>query len=103
MRPPLEDLENIRKLQEETKRLLDASHVEEALETINEALTVESNNVGTLSLKADVLERLERVEEAEALLFRIKELKREAWQRQVEAEARGQHEIFGTAIRHENP
>jgi len=96
-------LEEIRALQAESRRLLDEDSIADAMERIDEALALESINLGTLTLRAEALERLGKEEAAKQLHMRIKALKREAWQRQVEAEIRGHHEVLGDPIRHETP
>lgn len=95
------DLERIAQLQHAAHGHLDAGRPSEALDAVEQALALEPQNVRSLALKADVLERMGQAEEATQLRALVKQLKREAWQREVEAEARGHHDLMGEAIRHE--
>ena len=47
------------------------------------------------ALKADILEKQGDSNTAETLRARVALIKKEAWQKKVEAEARGQHEVIG--------
>jgi len=101
MDAPLKELERMQALQRQGRKLLEAGQLPEAMAAVEEALALERDNVRSLTLQADVLERMDRTEEAAALRQRIRLLRREAWQREVEAELRGRHDLLGGAIRHE--
>lgn len=101
MDAPISELKQIKELQEQARNGLTSGSLQEALTAVDEALAVEAQNTRSLDLKADILEKMGQDGEAESLRQRVKQLKREAWQRKVEAEARGKHEVMGEAIRHE--
>jgi tetratricopeptide (TPR) repeat protein len=101
MDAPIKDLERMEALQRQGRELLDAGRLDEALAATEAALELEVQNLRSLALKADVLERLGKAKEVLQLRAVIKHLKREAWQREVEAEIRGHHDLMGEAIRHE--
>jgi Flp pilus assembly protein TadD len=101
MDAPVKELERIERLQREGREHLAAARLDEALAAAEQALALEAKNLRSLSLKADVLERLQRAEEAGRLRTLVRQLKHEAWERQVEAELRGRHDLMGEAIRHE--
>ncbi len=101
MDAPISELKRIKELQEQARNELTSGSFKEALAAVDEALAVEAQNTRSLDLKADILEKLGQDGEADALRQRVKQLKREAWQRKVEAEARGGHEVMGGATRHE--
>jgi len=101
MDAPIKELERMQELLGLGRERLEAGHLPEALAAVEEALALEPGNLRSLTLKAEVLERMEQPAEAAALRERIRLLRREAWQREVEAEARGRHDLLGEAIRHE--
>jgi len=101
MDAPIKELERLRALQRLGRERLEAGLPLEALAAAEEALGLEAANLPALALKADALERLQRAEEAAGLRERIRLLRRESWQREVEAELRGRHDLLGEAIRHE--
>lgn len=101
MDAPVKELERIEALQRQARELLDAGRLDEALAATEAALQLEAQNLRSLALKADVLEHMGKVEQGHQLRTLIKHLKREAWQREVEAEIRGHHDLMGEAIRHE--
>ena len=103
MDAPVKELEQMQALREESRQLLEAEALEEALSKVNQALAIEEMNQRSLSLKADILEKQGNSTEAENLRALVKQIKKEAWQKQVEAEARGQHEVLGGAVRREKP
>lgn len=89
-------IEEMKALREESGQLLEAGKVEEALSKVEEALALEENNQKSLTLKAAILEKQGDSNAAETLRARVALIKKEAWQKKVEAEARGQHEVVGT-------
>jgi Tfp pilus assembly protein PilF len=101
MDAPVKELERLQALQKQAHERLEAGQLDEALASVEEALAIEAKNLRSLALKADVLERKGQAEEAGRLRLIAKQLKREAWERQVEAELRGKHDLMGEAIRHE--
>lgn len=88
-------IEQMKALREESSQLLAGGKVDEALIKVEEALALEENNRKSLTLKADILEKKGDSKEAEILRERVKLIKKEAWQKKVEAEARGHHEVMG--------
>jgi Flp pilus assembly protein TadD len=101
MDAPLKELERMQTLQEQARTLLEQGQPQAALAAAEDALALEPQNVRSLTLKAEALEGLGQAEPAEQLRALVKQLKRDAWQRQVEAEVRGRHDLMGEAIRHE--
>ncbi len=102
MDSPVKELQRMRERQEQAAALLGEGRHPEALAAVDEALTIEEQNTRSLSLKADILGAMGRGEEAERLRALVRQLRKEAWRRQVEAEIRGHHDLWGEAIRHEN-
>ena len=88
-------IEKMKALREESSQLLAAGQMDDALIKVEEALAMEENNQNSLTLKADILEKKGDSKEAETLRARVKLIKKEVWQKKVEAEARGQHEVMG--------
>lgn len=101
MDAPTKELQRLLALQRESRAELEAGRPAAALALAEDALALEADNVRSLALKADALEALGRSEEALQLRAVVKQRKRESWQREVEAEIRGHHDLLGEAIRHE--
>lgn len=101
MESPGKVIEQMKALREESSRMLAAGEVDEALSKVDEALALEENNQKSLTLKADILEKKGNSREAETLRAQVKLIKNEAWKKKVEAEARGQHEMMGKAVRND--
>lgn len=101
MDAPVRELHRMDELHRQGRELLATGRPQEAAAAAEEALALESDNVRSLTLQADAWEALGQREDAEALRLRIRLLRREAWQREVEAEIRGHHDLLGEAIRHE--
>lgn len=100
MDTPIKELQQMQTLQLQARELLEAGRPAEALAAAEAALAIEETNLRSLGLKADALEQLGQDEPAVQLRALIRQLKREAWQREVEAEIRGHHDLMGEAIRH---
>jgi Flp pilus assembly protein TadD len=101
MDAPLKELERMEALQAQARTLLEQGQPQAALAAAEDALALEPRNVRSLLLKAEALEGVGQAEPAEQLRALVKQLKHDAWQRQVEAEVRGRHDLMGEAIRHE--
>ena len=102
MDAPGKELRRIEELLLRGRALLDAGRYLEAVSAADEALDIEPTYLRILGLKADALEHLGDKDAAERLRMQIRQIRREAWQRQVEAEVRGRHDLLGEAIRHEH-
>ena len=101
VKAPLEEWKELQDLQERSRKLLEEGRYDEVLQTVQEAIGLEENNIASLRIKAVALRGLGRGEDARQLESRVQQLRKKAWQRQVEAELRGRHEVMGEAIRHE--
>ena len=99
----VKEVGRMKQLWEDCRRLLDENRLEEAMERVEEVLLLEEGNRKSLALKADILERQGNPGEAGKIREIVEQIKQEEWKKKVEAEARGQHEIMGEAIRHEKP
>lgn len=102
MKAPVKELQQMQQLQQQARQHLEAGHAAEALGAVQAALALEETNLRSLTLKVEALEALGRTDEAGKLRTLVRQLRREAWQRDVEAEIRGHHDLMGEAIRHEN-
>lgn len=96
-----EVLARFEKLLEQARTLREAGRLDEAHAAAHEAMLLDEKNPRPLEALAHVAEARGRPEEAERLRGRAGTLRKEAWQRQVEAEIRGQHELWGDPLRHE--
>jgi Flp pilus assembly protein TadD len=100
MDAPIRELERIEAQCRQGRQHLAAGRLAEALAAAQAAQALEAGNVRALALEADVLHALGRLEEAWQRRRLLRMLKRQAWQRMVEAEIRGQHLLMGEATRH---
>lgn len=103
MDAPVNELQRLEELVNRGRSALEEGRIQDALAAADEALEIEPTYLRILALKADALEKQGDTETAEHLRTQVREIRREAWKRQVEAEVRGQHDLMGSAIRHELP
>ncbi len=103
MKSPRKDLERIKTLHELARVAIAEKRFQAAEEALNEALTLDENHAPSYELMGELLEAQEKPQQAETWRERGRETRKQAWQRQVEAEARGQHEMLGEPGRHEIP
>ncbi|MDH5753143.1 MAG: hypothetical protein OEZ59_12100 [Deltaproteobacteria bacterium] len=101
MDAPVKELELLRKLVKEARELLEAGQHADAETRILEAIELEPKAARPMEILADIDEAMGRAELAEQHRLQAKMLRKEAWQKQVEAEIRGKHEMLGEAVRHE--
>lgn len=95
-----QELERLQMLQAQAREHLAAGRLDEAEQALVEAQALEENNVRTLTLQAELAEALGDTAGAEALRARAAAERKAAWQRDVEAEIRGKHEMMGEPTRH---
>ena len=103
MKAPIKDLETVKRLLEEAREKMAAEAWEEAEKAAREALALDEHHAPAYDLMGEIFEAREMGEEAEQWREKAKLVRRQAWQRQVEAEARGHHEMLGAPGRHEIP
>ena len=97
------DLEAFRQRVQEARAAIEAKRWSEAKHALEAALSIDPLEPRPYDLLASVMEGLHDPDQAEALRRRAKTLRQERWQREVEAEVRGQHELIGGPARHEIP
>ena len=95
------DLKRIEALLEQARAGLTAGDPGAALAATEQALAIDPRHLPALALRIRALEGAGQLEEAHRQSLHLKQLKREAWQREVEAELRGKHDVLGKATRHE--
>lgn len=103
MDSPRQDLETFRKRMDEAQAAAAAGLWADARRALEQAIALDPLQPKPLEALADVMRNLHDPDRAEELRQRAKTLRQEQWQRQVEAEIRGQHELIGSAARHEIP
>lgn len=101
MDAPVKELEQLKSLQSAAKTHLDESALDQAQTCLEQAQSIEPGNPRTLELMSRLAEGRGDAQGAERLKEKAATLRKEAWQRQVEAEIRGKHELMGEAIRKE--
>lgn len=103
MDAPVKELEALRTLLEQAGRLLDEAQWTHAQHLLEQAVAIDEKDPRACELMARACAGLNRAEEAETHRNRARALRRAAWQAQVEAEARGKHELLGEKVRREIP
>jgi Flp pilus assembly protein TadD len=103
MDSPVKDLARIGALLTQARERLAVGSAAEAEASVLEAAALDPRNAQVLDLLAEIHAQAGQPDRARREREQAKQLRREAWQRQVEAEARGHHELLGEPIRHELP
>ena len=103
MENPTKIVERISHLLAHAREALGAGQLELAEAATREAATLDPRDARIEDLLAEILRASGDEGAAGIHEDAAKRLRQEAWQREVEAEARGHHEWMGTAVRHEVP
>ena len=103
MTSPGKDVEKIKALLEQGQKDIDGEQWQVAEKAAKEAIALDENQPKSYDLMAKALEGQGKTEDAATWRDKAKLIRREAWQRQVEAEARGGHEVLGDPGRREIP
>ena len=103
MKAPIKELEILKKLSEEARIHISSSRHHEAEDCLRQALAIDDRFIPALELMAALYESRGDEAKGETWRKRVKAVRLEQWERQVEAEARGRHEMMGEAVRHEIP
>ncbi len=101
MDAPISELKQLEAHKEQARTLMGQGRHADALAAVEQALAIEAKHLAALKLKAEILAQMGATAEAEQALALYKACKHEAWEREVEAEIRGHHDVLGEAIRHE--
>ena len=99
----VKDMEAISDLIEESRSLIDNENWEAAAAILEKVVELDPNQPKSYDLLADTWEKLGQAQKAQSSRSHAKAIREERWKREVEAEARGQHEMMGKASRHEIP
>ncbi len=103
MTTPKQDLENIAALLEKGRESMANKQWQDAERAVNQAIGLDNMNPGACDLMADIQDAQGNAPKAEEWREKARGIRKEAWKRQVEAEARGRHEILGEPARREIP
>ena len=103
MDTPKKDLNQIRSLHEQARRALAQSRWDEAEQAAHGALALDENHAPSYDLMSEIYSSRQMDAEARNWREKAAEIRKQVWQRQVEAEARGHHEVLGVPGRHEIP
>lgn len=103
MHTPQQILAEVEALLQEAQARSAGQEWDAAKQAIEAALKLDENNPPACDAMAECLEAGGGTGQAEAWRKRAKLIRKQAWQRQVEAEARGHHDLLGEPSRHENP
>jgi Tfp pilus assembly protein PilF len=103
MDAPVKDLERIRVLLQGARERLEAGVYAEAEHQAREALQLDPYSPRPADLLAEIARAAGHPEMAQRHAALAKHLREEAWKRDVEAEARGHHDLMGEPTRHELP
>lgn len=103
MDAPVQEIKHRIELLDTARQLLEEKKFEEAKATALEAVRLDEFYAQSFTLLAEICENEGNAKEAEGWRACAKSARYEIWKREVEAEARGHHEVFGTPVRHEIP
>lgn len=103
MNSPLKDIEAIKALVEESRALIENEKWEAAAAVLEKVVELDPNQPKSHDLLADAWEKLGETQKAQSSRSHAKAIREDKWKREVEAEARGHHEIMGKASRHDIP
>ena len=103
MAAPSKDVERIQALLQAARDHLHERRFSHAEAAAQEAHTLDPNSAKPVELLAEVARAAGQTEQAERHAALAKHLRDEAWKRDVEAEARGHHDLLGKASRNELP
>ena len=103
MKSLVTDMEAIRALIGKSRALIDDENWEAAAAVLEKAVRLDPNRPKSHELLADAWEKLGKLQKAQSSRSRAKMIRDEQWKSEVEAQARGQHEMLGKASRHEIP
>ncbi len=103
MDAPLKDLERIRALLLVAREALQAGRHGEAVQAAREAQGLDPHDPHAPELLAEIHRAEGKPELAAREADLAKYLRQQAWQHEVEAEARGHNDLIGGASRHELP
>ena len=92
--PAAADLERRIQLSHDAENARAQGRLSEAETLLREAMVIDPKHPGTHQKLAEVVAALGREAEAHQLHKMAEALRKEAWQRQVEAEIRGRHEVM---------
>ena len=100
MDTPTLDLERITTLLRQAREALGDGRLADAEAAAHQAAALDPKNPRAEDILSEVYRARGEEESARRHDDAAKRLRQEAWQREVEAEARGQHEWMGEAVRH---
>ena len=103
MESPKQILQDINSLVEAARERVAAGDWSAARADIEAALKLDENSAASYDAMAELLEAKGESEESAQWREKAKLVRKQAWQRQVEAEARGHHDLLGEPSRHEIP
>lgn len=103
MKTPNKELNAVKAFLQTAQRKIAEGAWEEAEKAAREALRLDENHAAPYLVMGEVLEAQGKAAEAGEWRDKAERVRKEAWQKQVEAEARGHHEVLGTPGRHEIP
>lgn len=103
MKIPAEDWKAVKEFVERGRGYIAEEKWVEAEKAARDALALDENHAPTFDLIADIFEGMGKGRDAEEWRAKGVLVRKQAWQRQVEAEARGHHDLLGEPGRKEIP
>jgi len=97
------DLKRLNELKESARALMGKRQLDEAEAALREAMEIDEHDPQPLNLMAELLQARGDEKQALQYLARAKQIRQRNWEREVEADARGHHEVMGQRYRHEIP
>jgi uncharacterized protein HemY len=103
MEAPVKELKAVEMALETGRQAIAKGEWSKAEEAVRQAIALDEHQAPSYELMAALFEAQGREPEATEWREKAKLVRRQVWQRQVEAEARGHHEMLGEPSRHEIP
>ncbi len=103
MDAPTTALAERKRLLEQARELLGRRQWSEAEQVLREAISIDEHHAPSHGLMAQALAGKGEPEQSAQWKERAELVRRQAWQKEVEAEARGKHDLLGEPARHEIP
>ena len=103
MKAPIKELNELRKLVEEAREAISIGKLDAAEDSLRKAFAIDDRHIPAVEMMAALYEARGQTTQADQWRARAKAVRMENWERQVEAEARGRHEMMGEVVRHEIP
>ncbi|MDH4224485.1 MAG: hypothetical protein OEW12_02425 [Deltaproteobacteria bacterium] len=103
MEAPTKELAEIKEFLTKATHFMEAEKWEDARGVLESAQAIDPNNAHICDMLTEVYKGLGDDEQVEVFHARAADIRKHNWEKEVEAEIRGRHDVMGGAARHEIP